>query len=123
MSRPESYMASGVLLECPTGWQKTAAATRSGAFSISLSANGTADAVAHEEELVYAEVVHQAKLVVGERAPRVLDLHRAARLSADSVALVHRDAAEVVFEHLHRVEDLVGPAAYHGVQSPAGRDQ
>ena len=51
-----------------------------------------------------AQVVHQPDLVVGEGAPRVVDLHRAGGFAADGVALVHRDDAEVVLEHLHRVE-------------------
>ena len=88
-----------------------------------LEGEWAADAVAHKEELVYAEMIHQAKLVVREGSPRVFDLHRAAGLSADGVALVHSDAAEVVFEHLHRVEDLVRPTAHNGVQAPARRYQ
>ena len=54
------------------------------------------DAVAHEEEFADAEMVHQPQLVVGEGAPRVVDRDRAARFAAIRVALVHRDAAEVV---------------------------
>ena len=60
-----------------------------------LPGKAAADAVAHEEELVDPEVIHQPELVVGEGAPGGVDRDRAAGLAAVGVALVHRDAAEI----------------------------
>src|SRR5262249_38854163 len=82
-----------------------------------------ADAVAHVEELVDPEVIHQPELVVGERLPGVVDRHGAGRLAAIGVALVHRDAAEVVLKCFHRVDHRVRPIADAGVQAPTGGDQ
>src|SRR5215831_2783725 len=69
-----------------------------------LEGKWAADAVAHDEELADAEVVHQPQLVVGEGAPRVVHRDRARGFAAGGVALVHGDAAEVVLELLHRVD-------------------
>ena len=88
-----------------------------------LEGKRAADAVAHEEELADAEVIHQPELVVGEGAPGVVDRDRAAGLAAVGVALVHRDAAEVVLELLHRVDHRGRPVADAGVQAPTGGDQ
>src|SRR5215472_7193351 len=85
-----------------------------------LSGKAAADAVAHIEELVDPEVVHQPKLIVGKRIPRVIDWHWATGVSAIGIALVHRDAAEVVLERLHRVEHRSRPIADPRVQ-PATR--
>ena len=60
-----------------------------------LEGKRATDAVAHEEELPDAEVIHQPELVVGEGAPGIVDRDRAAQLAAVGIALVHRDAAEV----------------------------
>src|ERR1019366_9166781 len=38
-------------------------------------------------------------------------------------ALVHRDAAELVLENLHRIEDGVGPVAHPGVQATSGHEE
>src|SRR6202043_660686 len=88
-----------------------------------LSGKTAADAVAHVEELTDAEMVHQPQLVVGEGVPRVAGGDRAAGFAAIRVALVHRDAVEIVFESLHRVEDSGRPIADPGVQASAGGDQ
>ncbi|MGC2413095.1 MAG: hypothetical protein WA459_10420 [Stellaceae bacterium] len=69
-----------------------------------LPGEAAADAVTHEEELADAEMVHQPELVVGEGIPGVLGRHRPRRLAAVGVALVHRDAAEVVLEFFHRID-------------------
>ena len=61
-----------------------------------LSGKAAANAVAHVKEFADAEVVHQPQPVVGEHISRVIDRHRTGRLAAIGVALVHRDAAEVV---------------------------
>ena len=66
-----------------------------------------------------AQVVHQAELVRREGVPRVVHLHRACRFATVGVALVHGDAAEVVLEHLHGVEDGRAPVAQPGVQAAA----
>src|SRR5439155_22539378 len=68
-------------------------------------------------------VLHQPELVVGARIPGVVDRHRAGCLAAIGVALVHRDAAEVVRERLHRVDHRAWPVADAGVQAPTGGDQ
>jgi hypothetical protein len=88
-----------------------------------LAGKTAADAVAHIEELADAEVVHQPELVVGESVPGVGDRHRAGGLAAIGVALVHRDAMEIVLERLHRVEHGGRPVADARVQAPAGGDQ
>ena len=67
-----------------------------------LQRKRAADAVAEEEELADAEMVHQSQLIVGEGIPRVVDRDRACGFAAVGVALVHRDAAEVVLEGVHR---------------------
>ena len=84
---------------------------------MSLHGEGAADAVADEQELVDAQMVHQGQLVVSEGAPRVFHLHRAGGLAADCVALVHGDDAEVVLEHFHGVKHLAGPVLELGIQS------
>src|SRR3954451_5117824 len=76
-----------------------------------LHGEAAADAVAHEKELLDPKVVHQAELVIGERAPRVTCRDGATGLTAVRVALIHRDAAELVLENLHRVENGGGPVA------------
>src|SRR3989449_4380882 len=88
-----------------------------------LPGKAAADAVAHVEELVDPEVIHQSELVVGECLPGVVDRHGAGGLAAIGVALVHRDAAEVVRERLHRVDHRGWPVADAGVQAPTGGDQ
>jgi hypothetical protein len=57
-----------------------------------LPGKAAADAVAHIEEFADPEVVHQPELVIG-------------------IALVHRDAAEVVLELFHRVDHRGRPVA------------
>src|SRR5512135_3654672 len=68
-------------------------------------------------------MIHQSELVVGERVPRVIDRHRASGLAAIGVALVHGDAAEVVLELFHRIDDGVRPVADARVQSAARDDE
>jgi hypothetical protein len=82
-----------------------------------------ADAVAEEEELVDAEMVHHAQLVVGERAPGIVDRHRAGGLAACGVALVHGDHAEAVLELLRNVDHRTRPHGDTRVQAAAGRRQ
>ena len=65
---------------------------------------GAADAEAHHHELVDAEVIHQAELVVGVGVPGPVDLERAGGLAAVGVAQVRRDAAVLALELLDRVE-------------------
>ena len=88
-----------------------------------LAGKAAADAVAHIEELADAEVVHQPELVVGEGIPRVAGRDRPGGFAAIRVALVHRDAAEIVFEGLRGIEHGSGPIADTGVQTAAGGDQ
>jgi hypothetical protein len=88
-----------------------------------LAGEATADAVAHEEEFADPEMVHQAKLVVGEGVPRVLDRHRTGGFAAIGIALVHGDAAEVAAELFHRIDDGGPPVADARIQSAARDDQ
>src|SRR5260370_26141471 len=88
-----------------------------------LESKRTTDTVAHEEELSDAEVVHQSQLVVGKGSPRIINRDRAAGFTAVCLALVHRDASELVFQSLHGVEHRGGPIADTRVQAPAGADQ
>src|SRR5262249_26117828 len=75
------------------------------------------------KELADAQVVHQPELIVGESVPRIVNRHRARGLAAIGVALVHRDATEVVLEGLHRVEHGGRPIADLRVQAAPGSDQ
>ena len=84
-----------------------------------LQCEGPADAVADEQELLDSEMVHQCQLVVGERPPRVVDLHWAGGFSAYGVALIHGNDTEVVLEYLHRIEHLARPVFDLGVQASA----
>ena len=84
-----------------------------------LERKRAADAVAEEEELADAEMVHQPQLVVGESVPRIVDRDRAGGFAVGGVALIHRDEAEVVLEFLHRVDDRVWPIADPRVQAAA----
>src|ERR1700733_13425248 len=88
-----------------------------------LEREATADAVAHEEELLDAKVIHQPKLVVGKSTPRVIGWYRSAGLAAVRVALIHCDTAELVLEDFHRIEDGIRPIAHPGVQASAGCDK
>jgi hypothetical protein len=81
------------------------------------------DVVAHVEELLDTEVVHQPELVVRERAPGIAAGNRSRGFAAVRIALIHLDAAEVVLERLHRVEHRGRPVAHPGVQAPSGGDQ
>ena len=85
-----------------------------------LAGKAAADAVAHIEEFADAEMVHQPELVVGEGVPGIFGRHRAGRLAAIGVALVHRDAAEVVLEFLHRVDRGGRPIATREFSPPPG---
>ncbi len=82
-----------------------------------------ADAVAEEAELADAEMVHQAQLVVGERAPGIVDRDRTGELAAGGVALIHGDDAEVVLELLRNVDHRARPHGDTRVQAAAGRCQ
>ena len=68
-------------------------------------------------------MVHQTQLVVGEGAPGIIDWDRTRGFAAASVALIHCDAAEVVLENVHRVENRVWPVADARVQAAARGDQ
>jgi hypothetical protein len=65
-------------------------------------------------------MVHQTELVLREGAPWVVDGERASRFAPMSVALVHRYAAEVGLERVHRVEYRGRPVADARVQPAAG---
>ena len=64
-------------------------------------------------------MVHQPELVVGEGVPRVLDRHRTGEFAAIGIALVHGDAAEVVLELFHRIDNGSLPVADARIQSAA----
>jgi hypothetical protein len=88
-----------------------------------LPREASANAVTHEQELFDAEVVHEAKLIVGKRVPRVVGRNRAGGLAAIGVPLIHRDAAKFVLENLHGVEDCVRPVADARVQAAARHEE
>src|SRR5579872_5191924 len=81
-----------------------------------------ANAETHHHELVDAQMIHQAELVVGIGIPRPFDLDRASGLAGGSVAQVRRDAAILSLELLNGVEGRVtGEEGYGRVQSAAGK--
>src|SRR5262245_66478190 len=80
-------------------------------------------AIAEEKELTDAEMVHQAELVVGERAPGIVDRYRAGGLAARGVTLVHGDDAKVALELFRDVDHRVRPDRDARVQAAAGRRQ
>ena len=82
-----------------------------------------ADAVAEEEELADAEMIHHAKLIVGERAPGIVDRDRAGRLAVAGVTLVHGDHAEVVLELLRDIDHRTRPDTDARIEPAAGRRQ
>src|SRR5262249_53410208 len=88
-----------------------------------LQSERSSDAVAHKEELLDIEVVHHRQLVVREGAPGIAGGNRPGGLTAVRIALIHRDAAEVVLEHFHSVEHRRGPLAHLRVQASAGSDE
>ena len=59
---------------------------------------GPADAEAEHHELVDAEMIHQAEMVVGVGIPRPIDLERAGGLAGIGVAQVGGDAAVLALE-------------------------
>ena len=76
-----------------------------------------------KKNLSDAEMVHHAELIVGERAPRIVDRDRAGGLAARGVALVHGDHAEVALELLRDVDHRARPDGDGRVQPAAGRRQ
>src|SRR5580693_7797410 len=68
-------------------------------------------------------MVHQPQLVIGKRAPRIIDSDGASGLAAIGVALVHCYAAEVVLEGFHSVYYCSRPIADSRVQAAARRNQ
>src|SRR5262249_21702269 len=82
---------------------------------------GAADAKTHHHELSDTQVIHHAKLVIGVRVPRPVDLKRAGGLAAIGVAQVRCDAAVLVLELLDWVEWRVpGEEADGRVQTTTG---
>ena len=116
-------MTSGFSGRCPTRLAVHSGHNAVGGPLHELESKGATDAVAHEKELPDAEVVHQPQLVIRKGTPRVVDRNRPGGLAAGRVALVHRNAAEVVLECLHSVEHRGGPIADAGVQASTGSDQ
>ena len=88
-----------------------------------LPGEAAANAVAHVEEFADPEMVHQPELVAGEGVPRIIDRHRTRRLAAIGIALVHRDAAKVVLELFHRVDNRGRPVADARIEAAARSDQ
>ncbi len=70
--------------------------------------HGAGDAEAHRHELIDAEMVHQAELVVEEAVPRSFDFERALRLTAGGVTQIERDDAISIAEFLQRIEGMAG---------------
>ncbi len=77
----------------------------------------------HHHETLDAEMIHQAKLILGVRVPGSIDLHRAGRLAAIGIAQIRRDAAIFSAKLLHRVERrAVAEKVQCRVQSSARKD-
>ena len=95
---------------------------RCGAALQQIPDEGPANTEAEHQELVDAQMIHQAEMVVGIGIPRPVDLERAGGLAAVGVAQVRRDAAVLSLELLDRVEG-VGEGGDRRVQSPAGDEQ
>src|SRR4029077_1278068 len=112
-----------VLGPVPDGLTKHSGDDTLGRTFEKLPGKTAADAVAHVKELADAQMVHQPELIVCEGVPRIVNRHRARRLAAIGVALVHRDAMEVVLKGLHRVEHGGRPIADLRVQAAPGGDQ
>src|ERR1019366_3938488 len=76
-------------------------------------------------ELVDAQMVHQAELVIGMGIPGTIDLERARGLTGIGITQVESDAAVLVLELLDCVEGRIGAgdALYIRVQSAAGDQQ
>src|SRR5262245_61256879 len=68
-------------------------------------------------------MVHQSQLIVGKRVPWVGGRDRAGRLAAVRVALIHRDAAKLVLEYFHRVENRGAPIADARVEPATGDEK
>jgi len=88
-----------------------------------MTTRSNPNAVAHEQELTDAQVVHQSELIIGERVPGIIDGNRARGLTAVRVALIHRDAAKIVLENFHGIEHGGRPVADPGIQTAAVRYQ
>src|SRR3954464_13970390 len=68
-------------------------------------------------------MIHHAELIIGERAPGIVDRDRSGGLAVAGVALVHGDNAEVVLELLHDVDHRVRPVRDTRIQAAARRRQ
>ena len=65
-------------------------------------------------------MIHETELVIGKRAPWIVDRHRSGRLATNGVALIHGNTAELVSELLHGIEDGMRPVGDVRIQTPAG---
>src|SRR5262249_463300 len=86
----------------------------------STSSKRATDVVAYKRKLLDAEIVDQPQLVVGNDAPRVVDQDRAGGFATIGIALVHRDAPELVLELLRGVEHGGRPFGNTRIQAPPG---
>src|SRR5439155_18449956 len=81
-----------------------------------------ADAEPHHHELVDAQMIHQAEVVVGVGLPRPIDFNWPGGLAGRGVAQVRRDAAILSLELLDRIEGRIAAEERDGrVQSPTGK--
>ena len=69
-------------------------------------------------------MIHQPQLVIGICIPRPIDLQRTRRLPTLGISQIHRDAAILALEFLHRIERrAVAQKPDRRVQTPAGDNQ
>src|SRR5262249_12914429 len=83
-----------------------------------------ANAETHHEELVDAQMIHHAELVVGIRLPRPIDFNGSGGLAGGGVAQVRRDAAIFLLELLDGIEGgVAGKEANGRVQASAWKQK
>src|SRR5712691_11329949 len=80
-----------------------------------------ANAAAYRQSLVDPQVVEQPELILGVRAPRITRVQGSAR--STSIALVHRNNAELVLEGGDRVEGHAVPEIDRRIQATRRQQQ
>src|SRR5262249_40295599 len=85
--------------------------------------HGTADAKSQYHELVDAQMIHQAEMVVGMTIPGAINLEGTCGLAAIGVAKVGTDAAVFVLELVHRIDINSGKPDLESVEAGARPDR
>jgi hypothetical protein len=90
----------------PAGLRQHGGDDAIGRASQEVPDEGAANAETHHHELLDAQVIHQAEMVIGVGVPRPVDLEWAGGLAAVGVTQVRRDAAVLALELHDRVERI-----------------